>query len=297
MKKQLITLATLLTFTASTGSVMAHSLWVNVHESFTHPPGHFITSLGWGHEVPMDDFLMSEAGAVTIETYDLMGPDGSRTPFPLPVIKKETPASSTTGMTIVQGDLGLRKVSLTDKTVPGTYAVIAESKATYFSGYVDKKGNHKMATKAMDEIKGATAFDFSTRYKAVAKSYVGIKKWTAPKPAGFDLEIMPDTDLSTVNAGDIVKFTVTFKGKPLNCDMHGIHILHLTSNTYGGPDKFMLSSYIMNGKAQVRIPTAGEWVASILIKKNVTPDNELKALAKKCQSIYYGSTLSLTAKP
>jgi uncharacterized GH25 family protein len=247
--------------------------------------------------MPLDDFLMSEAGAIEIEKYSLVGPDNSITPIPLPVIKQEKATESKTGMTIVPGDLGLRKISLTDKTMPGTYQVTAESKATYFTGYVDASGKHKMVTKPMDEIKGAKSFDFSTRYKAVGKSYFGIEKWTQPELMGYELEILPETDMSNVKAGDLVKFTVTLNGKPLTCDMKGMNYLHMTSNTFGGPDQYMLTAYIMGGKAQIRVPTPGAWMASVTVKKEVTKDNELKNLAKKCQSIYYGASVSFTAKP
>ena len=296
--KKITTLAIALVFSAILSSqATAHSLWVNVHESFTHPPGHAMVSLGWGHVVPMDDFLMSEAGAVTIERYDLVGPDGSATPMGLPVIKQEKVIDSKTGMAIVPGDLGLRKVALTKETQPGTYAVVAESKASFFTGYVDENGKHKMTTKGMDEIKGAKSFDFSTQYKAVAISYIGIKKWTQPVAAGHDLELLPATDLSRVRAGDLVKFTATLKGIPLNSDMEAIRYLVMTSNTFGGPDNYMLSAYIMDGKAQIRVPTAGEWMVSVLVKKDVRTDNELKALVKKCKSVYYGSTVTFNAKP
>ena len=297
MKKvtTLITVSLALGIIASQAA--AHSLWVNVHESFTHPPGHVLTSLGWGHQVPMDDFLMSEAGAVNIERYDLVGPDGSVSSMPLPVIKKEKTTTSKTGMAITKGDLGLRKIALTKETKPGTYAVTAESKATFFTGYVDAKGKNQMATKPMDEIKGAKSFNFSTRYKAVASSYIGIKEWTKPVALGHDLALIPETDLSKVRAGDIVKFTVTLNGKPVTSDMEGVNYLHMTSNTFGGPDKYMLAAYVFEGKAQIHVPTTGAWVASVMLKKDVSPDNELKHLAKKCKNIYYGATVSFNAHP
>ena len=297
LRKLKLTGLTLALTAFCTGTLYAHSLWVNINESFAHPPGHVITSLGWGHAMPLDDFLVSEAGAIAIEKYSLVGPDNSITPIPLPVIKQEKATASKTGMSIVPGDLGLRKISLTDKTMPGTYQVTAESKATYFTGYVDANGKHKMTTKPMDEIKGAKSFDFSTRYKAVGKSYFGIEKWTQPKLMGYELEILPNTDMSDVKAGDLVKFTVTLNGKPLTCDMKGMNYLHMTSNTFGGPDQYMLTAYIMDGKAQIRVPTPGAWRASVTVKKVVTKDNDLKALVKKCQSIYYGTSVSFTARP
>lgn len=149
----------------------------------------------------------------------------------------------------------------------------------------------------MDEIQGAESFDFSTRYKAVAKSYFGIKKWRTPQPAGHELELMPVSDLSQVRAGDMVQFTVHLKGEPVTSDMDAVNYLHMTSNTFGGPDKYMLAAYVLEGKAQIRVPTAGEWVASVIIKKDVKPDNELKALFGKCQSVFYGATVSFNARP
>ncbi|WP_035236555.1 DUF4198 domain-containing protein [Desulfobacter vibrioformis] len=283
--------------TLCASSVSAHSLWINIHGSFAHSPGHVITSLGWGHAMPLDDFLVGQAGIVDIEKYSLMGPDNSITLIPLPVIKQEKATPSKTGMTLVPGDLGLRKISLTDKAMPGTYQVAAESRATYFTGYVDAKGKNRMATKSMDEIKGAQSVNFSTRYKAMAKSYFSIEKWTPPSPLGYDLEIMPETDMTNVKAGDLVKFTVTLNGKPVTCDMKGMNYLHMTSNTFGGPDKYMLAAYIMNGKAQIRVPTPGAWRVWVTLEKEVTKDNELKHLAGKCRSINYAASVSFTAKP
>lgn len=149
----------------------------------------------------------------------------------------------------------------------------------------------------MDEIKGAKRFNFSTRYKAVGKSFMGIKKWMKPMPSGHDLELMPTCDLSDVHVGDIITFEASLKGKKLNCDMDGMNYLFAVSNTCGGLDKFMFASFIFGGKAQIRVPTAGEWVISVMVKKMVSPENELKDLVGQCRSVYYGATISLNVKP
>lgn len=297
MKKKLISSLLFFTIIGISTSAVAHSLWVNLNESFDHPPGHAITSLGWGHSVPLDDFLASASGNVNIVRYDLVSPDNKISKIPLPVIKKEKILTAKSGMKIQAGDLGIRKISLTKKTEPGTWEVIVESGATYFTQYIDKKGKVKMATKPMDDIKGAKKFNFSCRYKATAKSFMGIEKWTTPKPAGHELELMPTCDLSNVHAGDMISFEATLKGKKLTCDMDGMNYLMATSNTYGGPDKFMLCSHLFDGKAQMRVPTAGQWVVSVMVRKEVKPDNELKELVKKCQIVYYGATISLSVKP
>ncbi len=280
------------------GSVNAHSLWVNINKSFLVPPqDHVITSLGFGHTMPLDDFLVSKSGRIEIEKYSLVGPDNSISNLVPPVIKDETSTTSKTGMEIVPGDLGLRKISLTDISIPGTYQVAAESKATYFSGYVDANGKNRMAAKPMDEIKDAKSFTFSLRYKATAKSYFSVEKWSQPKPLGYDLEIIPETDITNVRAGDLVTFTIRLNGKPLTCDMKSMKYLHMDSNTFGSPDQYMLSAYIMDGKAQIRVPTAGAWRASVMVEQEVTKDNEFKELAKKCKSVKYAASVSFTAKP
>jgi len=256
MKRIVFSSICVFTLLFAASSAMSHSLWINLYESFAHPPGHALSCLGWGHAVPMDDFMTSQAGAVKIETYDLIAPDGTRSSLGLPDIKKEKQTKTDSGMTIEGGELGLRKIGLTELSKKGTYQVAASSKATYFTGYIDKKGKMKMATKPMDEIKDAKSFKFSTRYKADAKSYMTIGEWTEPQPSGSPIEITPLSDLSKLKKGDIAQFEVTLNGTKLNCDMHGMNYLFATSNTYGGPDKFSLCSYIMDGKAQIRIPTA-----------------------------------------
>jgi len=297
MKKQLAIIATAAATLLISANAMAHSLWVNLDSSFTHPPGHALSSIGWGHTMPLDDFLASDWGNVEIGRYVLISPDAKETELPLPVIKKEKATRSNGGMDLEGGDLGLRKFTLTDKTEKGTWQVVTDSKVTYFSQYVDKKGKVNMATKPMDRIRGAASFNFSARYKAEAKSYMTVGQWSQPGKAGHELEITPTCDLSNVRVGDLVTFEVTLKGKKLNCDMDGMNILNASSNAFGGPDHFCLASNIMDGKAQFRIPVAGAWRISTMVRKEVTADNELKDLQGKCTTVYYSSTLTLKAKP
>ena len=247
--------------------------------------------------MPVDDFLISRNATVSIEKYELVAPDNSKTDILLPSVKKEKAISSSSGMLITPGDLGLRKIALTNKSIEGTYQVIVESKPTFFTGYMDNKGKHRMSSKPMDEIDDAKSFDFSTRYKATGKSYFCVKNWTTPKAVGHDLEIMPTTDLSHLRAGDMVQFSITLKGEPVTCDMHGMHYIIAISNTFGYPDKCMMAAYIRDGKSQIRIPAAGEWRCLVLLEKKVTPDNALKSLIKKCQSVYYMATVSFNVNP
>jgi hypothetical protein len=253
--------------------------------------------MGWGHSLPLDDFFISNAGKIDIGSYALIGPDNGRTELELPVIKKEEARQTRTGLDIFPGDLGLRKIALTKDTQPGTYQVAAASKANFLTGYVDKNGKSQMSTKPMDKIKDAQKINFSTRYQAFGKSYMTIGEWSEPSSTQCALEIMPACDLSDVHAGDLVSFETTLNDKKLTCNMHGMNYLFAVSNTYGGPDGFMLSSYIMDGKASLRIPTAGQWMIIAMVQKNVSPENELKSLAEKCRTVHYMSTVTLTARP
>jgi len=121
MKTKIIGVIAGLLLVAFSSPAMAHTLWINLYESFAHPPGHAIVSLGWGHAVPMDDLLVSKSGSIQLATFDLIDPELNRTALPMPVLKMEDVIETSSGMTTQCGDLGIRKLSLTDKTKPGTY--------------------------------------------------------------------------------------------------------------------------------------------------------------------------------
>lgn len=297
MKKKSLSVIVGLLLIGFSSPAIAHTLWINLYESFAHPPGHAMVSLGWGHAVPMDDLLVSEAGSVQLATFDLIDPELNRTALPMPVLKMEDVIKTSSGMTAQCGDLGIRKLGLTDKIEPGTYQIAVTSKDNYFTMYLDKKGKQKMVTKPLNEVKGAHKILTSIKYKSFAKAFLTVKNWTDPKPLGFDLEIMPMTDLSSVHVGDLVPFQISFMGKPFSCGPDGIEYITATSYSFGGPDGFFLSAYIMNGKAQFRMPAAGQWVVNIYVKQDVTPESNLKNLVGKCTTVYYAGTISFNVKP
>ena len=296
MRKTIFLLTVLVSIIFSS-QAMAHTLWINLYESFAHPPGHAIVSLGWGHVVPMDDLLVSKSGSIQLATFDLIDPDFKRTALPMPVLKMGDVIKTSGGMTAQCGDMGIRKLGLTDKTKAGTYQVAVTSKDNFFTMYLDKKGKQKMVTKPLDEVKGVEKVLFSVKYKSFAKAFTAVKKWTDPKPLGFDLELMPLTDLSNVHVGNMVHFDVSFMGKPLSVKGDRIESMTATSNTFGGPDNFSLYAYLMDGKAQFRMPSAGQWVVNVYVRQEVTPDNELKHLAGKCTTVWYAGTISFNVKP
>jgi uncharacterized GH25 family protein len=245
----------------------------------------------------MDDLLVSETGSIQLATFDLIDPDQGRTALPLPDLETRKPIKTSGGMTVQSGDLAIRKLNLTDKTKPGTYQVIAASKESYFTMYLDKNGKRKMVTKSMDQVKGTQKILTSIKYKAYAKAFFAVKKWIEPTPLGNDLELLPMTNMSNVHVGDVVPFQITFMGKPFSCGPDSIEYLTATSNAFGGPDGFFLSAYIMNGEAQFRMPAAGQWMVNVYVRQEVTPESDLKELVGKCTTVYYASTISFNVKP
>ena len=92
-------------------------------------------------------------------------------------------------------------------------------------------------------------------------------------------------------------FDVSFMGKPFSCTNGNIEYMTATSNSFGGSDNFFLSAYIMNGKAQFRMPAAGQWVVNVFVRQEVTPESDLKHLAGKCTTVWYSGTISFNVKP
>lgn len=278
------------------GAAFAHTLWVNVYESFVHKPGHVIASLGWGHVVPMDDVFEH----FDLASYYLVDPDMNRVEFPLPASTKKMDGKSEVqkSLRIVGGDTGVHKMTLKDDARKGTYQVAAVSRDNFYSTYIDLKGRHKWAHTTMDKVKNVKKVVEGMKFTTYAKSFFTVGKWTQPSALGFDLEILPLTDLSHVRAGEMVEFDVKLLGRSLNTiPERAFEYMTLTSNTFGGPDGFTLATLVYNGKASFRIPTAGQWVANIYTRQAVTPDGPLKALVGKCTNVLYAATVSFTVNP
>ena len=273
----------------------AHTLWINLYECFTHPPGHAIAAIGWGHRIPMDDLL----DRLTLASYEMVDPDLNRTALPLPAAQKGETLETGSGIAVTAGDAGLRKLSLTDNAKPGTYQVALASGDNFYSMYLDEKGRKKWVPKPMDRVEGAKEILAGMKYKSYAKAFFTVGgKWTAPKPLGHDLELMPLTDLSNVHMGDMVSFEVTLMGKPLSTmPEKSLEYITATSNTFGGPDGFFLSAMLHNGKGSFRMPTAGQWVVNVYTSYDVDPAKAPKALVEKCTKVFYAGTVSFNVKP
>jgi uncharacterized GH25 family protein len=275
----------------------AHSFWINCYESLAHAPGHVMLSLGYGHGIPMDDLLDSPGAKLRVDSYELVAPDMRRTGLPLPAEGEETGIKTVSDIIVRGGDLGIRKLSFTETTGDGVYQIGAVSKPDFYTFYVNEKGRKKWVIESMDQVENAREIIQSSKYKAMAKAYFAKGRWHEPKPLGHDLEIIPLTDLTSVKAGDMVKFKVLFMGKKFSSIPSKKERITVVSNTFGGPDGFYLGDDIQRGEAAIRIPTPGQWVATVYYVQDVEKDELLAPLADKCRQVHYVATISFTVKP
>lgn len=297
MKKSLsiIVFAAMMAFS---GTASAHYFWVNAHDSFAHPPGHILVSLGFGHALPMDDLLSGDFGNILVKSIELTGPDGRKMPLNLPDTSRKELKDTLWNSTLEDGELAVQKITMSPESMKGIYMVSAESVPFYMTSYKNKDGKIRMATKTIDQIDDLEEVQESFLYMGYAKTYVNMKSdWKELHDAGADLEITPLTDLSNLKPGDMVEFDTEFMGKKLNTTSKSIEYMTAFSDTYAMPDGFQLMSFIMNGKTQFRVPEAGHWLVSVYVKKDVADTPELAHLKGKVLSVFYGATLSFTVKP
>ncbi len=289
-------LFTLLVSLCLISQAQAHSVWINAFEANAHQPGHVMVSLGWGHTLPMDDILNSPNGAMQVQNFDLITPDMRTISLHKPSSAISKPTFTSKDLDIFSGDLAVQKVAFKKDTKPGVYQFALASQPNFYTQYIDKKGRQRMQRKPKNEIRDIAKVLMAVKFSAFAKAYATVGTWTPPKPLGHALEIIPRTDLSNVHVGDLVEVDVLFYGKPLSATAKSIDYITAHSTGFGQSDGFALFSYLMNGKAQFRVQSAGEWMISVNHKDDVTKDGPLKDLMGKADQVYHGASLTFSVK-
>jgi len=274
----------------------AHSIWINSFESHTHQPPHTMVSLGWGHTLPMDDILNSPNGRVVIERFALIGPDLSRTDLIKPEAKLGQAALSTENFDVFAADPAAQKIAFKKDSLEGVYQLSAVSKPAFFTQYIDREGRPRLQMKPKNEISDIQRVLMCVKYQAFAKTYLALGRWANPKPLGHGLEIIARTDLSDLRVGDLVEVEVLFCGKPLTATAKSMEYITAQSGSFGQSDRFALFSYIINGKAQFRAQSAGQWMISVNHKDDVSADGPLKDLAGKAEQVYHAASLTFNVQ-
>ncbi|WP_321529910.1 DUF4198 domain-containing protein [uncultured Desulfuromonas sp.] len=279
-------------FLALTSMASAHSVWINSFESHAHGSHHSMVSLGWGHALPMDDILNSPNGRIAIGEFTLYDPAMNKTDLIKPPCKVEQATASTSDIDLYAADLATQKIALKPQSSAGVYQLSAVSVPSFYTQYVDKKGRQRMALKPKNEVDDIDKVLMAVKFQAFAKSYLTNGAWTDPQPLGHGLEIIPRTDLSNLHVGDLVEVDVLFYGQPLTATAKSIEYITAHSRSFGQSDGFALFSYLMNGRAQFRVQSAGQWMISVNHKDDVTAGGPLKDLVGKADQVYHGASLT-----
>jgi uncharacterized GH25 family protein len=279
---------------AMPASASAHSLWINAHESHAHQPPHAIVSLGWGHTLPLDDLLNSPNGRIVIDRFAVVDPSGGRTALDPPAAGEAAPITETADVTVFAADLGTHKLAFAGGSAPGVYQLEAVSQPNFYTQYIDTQGRTRLALTPRDAVEDAQTVLMSVKYQAFAKSIVTLGEWAEPVPLGHDLEIIPRTDLSNLYVGDLVEVDVLFHGEPLNATAQSLDYITAQGTGFGQSDGFALFSYLKDGRAQIRVQSAGQWIIMVNHKEDVTPEGPLADLVGKAGQVYHGATLTFT---
>jgi uncharacterized GH25 family protein len=274
----------------------AHSVWINSFESHVHQPPHAMVSLGWGHALPMDDILTSPSGRIAIEQFELLDPNLEKTDLIKPEFKLSQPDLETPNFDLFAADLGTQKVALKKESVQGVYQFSAVSKPAFYTQYIDKSGKTRMQLKPKDQLDDIQKVLMCVKYQAFAKAYLTVGPWVPPKPLGHGLEITPRTDLSDLHVGDLVEVDVLFYGQPLTATAKSIEYITAHSSSFGQSDGFYLMSYIIEGRARIRVQSSGQWMIGVSHKEDVTQDGPLKNLYGKAEQVYHGASLTFMVK-
>jgi uncharacterized GH25 family protein len=282
----------LLTLILSASLTHAHTIWINAFESHGHGAHNAMVCLGWGHALPMDDILNSTNGRIAVERFELLDPSLKKTELLKPEFKLAEPKLSNGNFDLFAADLATQKIAFKESSAPGVYQLGAVSRATFYTQYIDKKGKKRLKLKPMDEIKDIQKVLMAVKYQAFAKSCLTVGAWSAPKPLGHGLEIIPRTDLSNLHAGDLVEVDVLFEGKPPK----GMQHITAHSGSFGQSDGFSLFSKVKNGKAQFRVQSAGQWMISTAHKDDVTQDGPLKDLYGKAKMVSQAASLTFNVQ-
>jgi uncharacterized GH25 family protein len=275
----------------------AHSLWINSFESFVHKPGHTTVGLGWGHVTPIDDILNSPNGKIIVEKFIITSPDETTIKLRIPSNKVQEPTQKNKNFDIYAADIGLQKIALKEGSQKGVYKIEAQSKPTFYTQYINTKGQTRLKLTSKDKINDIKKVLMSVKFQAFATSYLTLgKAWEQPKELGKGLELIPLTDLSHVRVGDLVRFKVLFYGKPLNVSAKSMDYISASSNTFGQNDGFALMSYVKDGIAQFRVQSAGQWIVTCNHKDTVNKEGKLKNLFGKVNYVFNSASLTFNVK-
>lgn len=278
----------------------AHYLYINLSGAENQSPKSVAANIGWGHAMPIDDFLQGDM----LHSYALFDPNMKRLDFNFDKganagldmkIYSEKPSANFPAATIFEGDAFVKKLYFDKEAPKGVYQFAASNEGVQFSLWLDEKGRQKWGRKYLDELKDAKEIQLCWVFKSYAKAWASVGEWSEPKPLGHPLEFVPISDLTNVKVGDEVEFRVLFMGEPL----------HSVSPTGGLPDSIkaynellgdtFVGAYVKRGKLKFRVLKPGRWLMTLNVTKPVS-QKVAPELVGKVYSVGYNATATFFVK-
>lgn len=295
--ERVIRLSTMLLAVLMSTSTYAHNVFVNSHQSPTEP--FTVVNLGYGHELPIESFLVTDSVTVELQDYRVHGPDNSVTDLDIPVPSSSPAIETPTKLRAQPGSVGAYMLHH-DKALGGTYQVSAKSEPRYFTRYKDGGGKTQIRQIPMNEVLAADSnatVDQSYQFNYFAKTVFALEKWSVPEPVGHTLEIIPQTDLTVVRPGELVKFKVLFNGRPVRIVRATVGATNRSFAAGDGPKSFALSSYITDGIAQFTFPHGGQWYLSSILDLDTSSEASLSHMQSKVKKVVHRATLTFEIEP
>ncbi|MEA2084231.1 MAG: SUMF1/EgtB/PvdO family nonheme iron enzyme [Thermodesulfobacteriota bacterium] len=245
------------------GSVYAHTLWIQssryqVKKSLAKP-----MFFGWGHYLPLDDAISGDK----LRYINIFDPTGSSREIE------------------IREDKSLQSHLVTYDQV-GTYCLAAETNPGYYTVYKDKNGKTHHATKPKCELPGAKDISLSVLTLQSTKAYVVCEEPSdnVPGLVGFQLELTPLHDPNRLKPGDELPLEVFFKGKRF--EGKGKWVATYNGYSTAGEDYYYKETEVEGGRFKVPIICQGVWFVRFSFKKEAAGEE-----AVKCNHLNYKTTL------
>jgi uncharacterized GH25 family protein len=258
-----------------------------------------MVTLGYGHELPIESFLITDSVTVELQNYQIHGPDNSVVDLDIPEPSSSPAIETPTLLRAQRGSVGAYMLHH-DKAAGGTYQVSARSKPRFLTIYKDGNGKSQIRQIPMDEVLAADSdadVEKSYQFNYFAKTIFAVDEWSAPAPLGHTLEIIPEADLTAVKPGELVKFKVLFNGRPVRIVRATVGATNRSFAAGDGPKSFTLSSYITDGTAQFTFPHGGQWYLSTILDLDTSAEASLSDMRSKTRTVVHRATLTFEIEP
>jgi hypothetical protein len=280
----------------------AHSPWINLVPEPVE--GHVIASLAYGDFMPGSELLANDWGRITVDRYELVAPDGARTPLGLPVVKASPKKDAGGGITVhPESDIGIRKIAFGPESRKGTYQVFARSSVYQYIVYRDGKGEKRYSDQPYSTLEDLAKVESVFRDVYFMKAVHASGAWSEPAVLGEVLEIVPLTDLASAKPGDLVRFKVLLDGAAWTAGGDS-SLLTASSPAFG--DRWGIQSSLKYGEGEFRLPVGGLWRVAIHFKGRsgdypkivpVTREQTVPGVKSEDVELYVQASLVFHVKP